>query len=53
MSHCVDAAISPADCHYTETLSTLRYAKRAKKIVNKPVVNEASIWKYPCQFFTL
>ncbi|PFH50565.1 hypothetical protein AMATHDRAFT_60839 [Amanita thiersii Skay4041] len=32
------AAISPAD--YEETLSTLRYADQAKKIKNKPVVNE-------------
>lgn len=39
----VAAAISPAECHYAETLSTLRYAKRAKKIVNKPIVNEASV----------
>jgi len=39
---CVVTAISPAECHYTETLSTLRYARRAKKIVNKPVINEAS-----------
>jgi len=38
-----NAAISPAECHYAETLSTLRYAKRAKKIVNKPVVNEVII----------
>ena len=36
-------AISPAECHYAETLSTLRYAKRAKKIVNKPIVNEVII----------
>eukprot|EP00118_Oscarella_pearsei_P004579 m.19835 g.19835 ORF g.19835 m.19835 type:complete len:994 (+) comp27912_c0_seq2:104-3085(+) len=34
------AAISPADCNYGETLSTLRYADRAKNIVNKPTVNE-------------
>ncbi|KAJ3050350.1 kinesin-like protein Klp8 [Rhizophlyctis rosea] len=34
------AAISPADVNYEETLSTLRYAERAKKIVNKAVVNE-------------
>ena len=40
---CVTAAISPAECHYAETLSTLRYARRAKKIVNKPVINEASV----------
>lgn len=34
------AAISPADVNYDETLSTLRYAERAKRIVNKAVVNE-------------
>ena len=34
------AAISPADCNYGETLSTLHYANRAKNIVNKPIVNE-------------
>ncbi|KAJ3323203.1 kinesin-like protein Klp8, partial [Blyttiomyces sp. JEL0837] len=34
------AAISPADINYDETLSTLRYAERAKRIVNKAVVNE-------------
>src|SRR6218665_2461260 len=34
------AAISPAGCNYTETVSTLRYANRAKNIINKPTVNE-------------
>ncbi|XP_032595788.1 kinesin-like protein Klp98A isoform X2 [Drosophila grimshawi] len=34
------AALSPADCNYSETLSTLRYANRAKNIINKPTVNE-------------
>ena len=34
------SAISPADCNYGETLSTLRYANRAKNIINKPTVNE-------------
>jgi uncharacterized membrane protein YukC len=34
------AACSPADYNYEETLSTLRYASRAKAIKNKPVVNE-------------
>ncbi|XP_065056328.1 kinesin-like protein KIF16B [Rhopilema esculentum] len=34
------AAISPADVNYGETLSTLRYASRAMKIVNKPTINE-------------
>jgi len=32
--------VSPAESSYGETLSTLRYASRAKNIVNKPVVNE-------------
>lgn len=34
------AALSPADINYDETLSTLRYADRAKKIKNTAVVNE-------------
>ena len=34
------AAISPADYNYDETLSTLRYANRAKNIQNKPTINE-------------
>jgi kinesin family protein 3/17 len=34
------AAISPADYNYDETLSTLRYASRAKQIKNNPVINE-------------
>lgn len=34
------AAISPSDFNYEETLSTLRYAARAKSIQNKPRVNE-------------
>ncbi|XP_063222786.1 kinesin-like protein Klp98A isoform X2 [Bacillus rossius redtenbacheri] len=34
------AAVSPADCNYSETMSTLRYANRAKNIINKPTVNE-------------
>lgn len=33
-------AISPAECNYGETLSTLRYAHRAKSIINMPTVNE-------------
>lgn len=36
------ATISPADVNYGETLSTLRYANRAKNIINKPTVNEDS-----------
>ncbi|XP_041375232.1 LOW QUALITY PROTEIN: kinesin-like protein KIF28P [Gigantopelta aegis] len=34
------AALSPADINYDETLSTLRYADRAKKIRNQAVINE-------------
>lgn len=34
------ACISPAEYNYDETLSTLRYASRAKNISNKPVINE-------------
>ena len=34
------AALSPANINYDETLSTLRYADRAKQIVCKAVVNE-------------
>lgn len=34
------ACISPAESNYDETLSTLRYANRAKNISNKPTLNE-------------
>ena len=34
------ATVSPASDNYEETLSTLRYADRAKKIVNHAVINE-------------
>ena len=34
------AAISPSDYNYEETLSTLRYAARAKMIKNQPKINE-------------
>lgn len=34
------AAVSPADYNFEETLSTLRYANRAKNIKNKPKINE-------------
>lgn len=34
------ACISPAGYNYDETLSTLRYASRAKNIHNKPKINE-------------
>ncbi|CDW57479.1 Kinesin domain containing protein [Trichuris trichiura] len=33
------ACVSPADTNHDETLNTLRYAERAKKIKNKPFVN--------------
>lgn len=56
------ACVSPADSNLEETLNTLRYADRARKIKNKPVVNfdpqaaelqrlkqqvEFIIWLYP------
>ncbi|EKX43204.1 hypothetical protein GUITHDRAFT_73421 [Guillardia theta CCMP2712] len=34
------ANIGPADYNYDETISTLRYANRAKNIKNKPKINE-------------
>lgn len=34
------ATVSPAADNYDETLSTLRYADRAKSIVNHAVINE-------------
>ena len=34
------ACISPSDTNFEETLSTLRYADRAKRIKNQPKVNE-------------
>ncbi|KAM6174113.1 kinesin-like protein KIF17 [Erethizon dorsatum] len=34
------ACLSPADNNYDETLTTLRYANRAKNIKNKPCINE-------------
>ena len=34
------ANIGPAGYNYEETLSTLRYANRAKNIANKPCINE-------------
>ncbi|CAD5214440.1 unnamed protein product [Bursaphelenchus okinawaensis] len=36
------AAISPADINYEETLSTLRFADRAKSIKTQAVVNESA-----------
>ncbi|XP_038249894.1 kinesin-like protein KIF28P [Dermochelys coriacea] len=40
------AAISPADICYEETLSTLRYAERTKKIKNKAVINASPMEKH-------
>lgn len=37
------ACIGPSSRDYMETLSTLRYANRAKNIYNKPKVNEVSL----------
>nr|XP_033938100.1 kinesin-like protein KIF17 isoform X3 [Pseudochaenichthys georgianus] len=34
------ACLSPSDNNYEETLSTLRYANRAKSIQNRPCINE-------------
>ena len=34
------ATISPAQCSFNESLSTLNFAKRAKNIKNRPIVNE-------------
>lgn len=33
------ACVSPADTNFDETMSTLRYADRARKIKNKPIIN--------------
>ena len=33
------ACVSPADSNIEETINTLRYADRARKIKNKPIVN--------------
>jgi len=41
----VIAAISPADVNYEETLSTLRFAERAKRVVNTAVINESNNMK--------
>jgi kinesin family protein 3/17 len=34
------ANLGPADYNFDETISTLRYAHRAKRIMNKPKINE-------------
>ena len=35
-------ALSPATINYDESLNTLRYAERAKKVKNKAIVNESA-----------
>lgn len=45
------ATISPGNIHVEETLSTLRYAQQARKIVNRNHINEdptARIIRYDC-----
>lgn len=37
------ACVSPADSNVDETVNTLRYADRARKIKNKPIVNQDPI----------
>ena len=39
----VIACVSPADSNREETMSTLRYADRARKIKNKPIINKPII----------
>ena len=34
------ACVSPADYNLDETVSTLRYADRARRIRNKPIINQ-------------
>jgi hypothetical protein len=34
------ACVSPAESNYEESLSTVKYASRARNIKNKPVVNK-------------
>jgi len=43
---CMLVTISPSDVHYEETLSSLKYAERAKKVSNYVVVNEATTTSY-------
>lgn len=48
------ATISPSADNFEETLSTLRYADRAKRIVNHAVVNEdanSKVCKNICLIF--
>jgi kinesin family protein 3/17 len=37
------ANLGPADYNFDETMSTLRYADRAKQIKNKPRINEGRV----------
>lgn len=37
---CMVANVGPASYNYDETLTTIRYANRAKNIKNKPIINE-------------
>ena len=49
------ATVSPAGDNYEETLSTLRYADRAKRIENHAVINEdpnATVRHYRNLFFS-
>ncbi|XP_073987902.1 chromosome-associated kinesin KIF4-like [Rhodnius prolixus] len=43
------ACVSPADYNQDETMSTLRYADRVKRIKNKPVVNQDPITAEICR----
>lgn len=38
---CMLATISPADVHYDETVSTLKYAERVKRVSNYVMINES------------
>ena len=42
------ANVGPADYNFDETISTLRYANRAKNIKNKPRINEDPKVHLPC-----
>ena len=46
------ATISPAADNYEETLSTLRYADRAKRIENHAVINEDPNAKVRCASYS-
>ena len=48
---CPILAISPAECNYGETLSTLRYAHRAKSIINRPTINEVMQAEIDAHFY--